>query len=227
MKLTPELLAQSESSLNTLQDRELDLRGLKIPVIENVGVTRDQHDMIDLTDNDIRYLGNFPRMRRLRHLVLSNNVVARIDPRLYQLLPFLESLVLTNNAIAEFSQVSHLRRLHKLELLSLMSNPVSRQKHYREFVIWRIPSLRVLDYKRITQRVRHPQRVHTHCRNAHMHRASSKPTMLGRRHLPRRCWGARTRTRHRADRSSPAHSQAPRAACCPQKNARRLSKPSK
>lgn len=40
MKLTPELIARSQSALNALQDRELDLRGHKIPAIENLGVTR-------------------------------------------------------------------------------------------------------------------------------------------------------------------------------------------
>lgn len=40
MRLTPELIARSESTLNALQDRELDLRGNKIPAVENLGVTR-------------------------------------------------------------------------------------------------------------------------------------------------------------------------------------------
>lgn len=156
MKLTAELLAQSESALNTLQDRELDLRGLRIPLIENLGVTRDQVDYLDLTDNDVRYLGNFPQLRRLRHINLSNNSVARIDPRIHRMLPFLQTLVLTNNALAEFPQLAHLRRLRRLEYLTLMGNPVSRQKNYREFVIWRVPSVRVLDYKRVTDKVRRP-----------------------------------------------------------------------
>ena len=63
MKLTAELLAQCDSSINTLKERELDLRGFKIPAIENLGASRDLNDTIDLTDNDVRYLGNFPRMR--------------------------------------------------------------------------------------------------------------------------------------------------------------------
>jgi len=39
MKLTPELLAQATSQLNPLKERQLDLRGFKIPAIENLGVT--------------------------------------------------------------------------------------------------------------------------------------------------------------------------------------------
>jgi hypothetical protein len=40
MKLTPELISWSESRISPLKDRELDLRGHKIPAIENLGVTR-------------------------------------------------------------------------------------------------------------------------------------------------------------------------------------------
>lgn len=35
-----------------------------------------------------------------------------------------------------------------------MGNPVAREKHYREFVVWCMPHLRVLDYRRITERER-------------------------------------------------------------------------
>jgi len=40
VKLTPELLAQAPSSLNPNKERQLDLRGYKIPTIENLGVTK-------------------------------------------------------------------------------------------------------------------------------------------------------------------------------------------
>ncbi len=36
--------------INPVKERELDLRGLKIPLIENLGVTQDQFDSIDLCD---------------------------------------------------------------------------------------------------------------------------------------------------------------------------------
>ncbi|WFD25294.1 U2 snRNP complex subunit [Malassezia nana] len=154
MKLTAELLAQCDSSLNPLKDRELDLRGLKIPEIENLGASLDQNDLIDLTDNDIRFLGNFPRMTRLTHLILSNNLVTRIEPLLYKQLPFLETLVLTNNQLSDYRQLVPLRRLQRLRYLCLMGNPIARDKNYRAFLVWRLPALRVLDYRRITERER-------------------------------------------------------------------------
>lgn len=154
MKLTSELLAQTDSRLNTLKERELDLRGLKIATIENLGVTRDQNDAIDFTDNELRFLGNLPRLVRLRHLLVSNNLITRIDDHIAHHVPCLTTLVLTNNAIAGFAQVKALHRLRLLEYLSLMGNPVSREKHYREFVVWCLPHVRVLDYQRVTEKER-------------------------------------------------------------------------
>ncbi len=48
---------RASTRLNPLQDRELDLRGYKIPMIENLGVAQDQFDAIDFSDNEIRALG--------------------------------------------------------------------------------------------------------------------------------------------------------------------------
>lgn len=149
MKLTPELLASLSSYINTLKDRELDLRGLKIPAIENLGVTRDQNDCIDATDNDIRYLGNFPLLQQLKGLQLGNNLITRIDPRIAATLPALHTLTLTNNSIADLSELAHLANCSRLEYLCLMGNPASREKHYRDFVIWKLPQVRVLDFQRI------------------------------------------------------------------------------
>lgn len=39
VKLTPELIQNSYQRMNAVRDRELDLRGYKIPLIENLGAT--------------------------------------------------------------------------------------------------------------------------------------------------------------------------------------------
>jgi U2 small nuclear ribonucleoprotein A' len=46
VRLTPELIGAAPSFLNPLKDRELDLRGHRIPVLENLGITKDQNDAI-------------------------------------------------------------------------------------------------------------------------------------------------------------------------------------
>jgi len=154
MKLTPELIAQAPSALNPLKERQLDLRGHKIPAIENLGITKDQHDAIDLTDNAVVTLGNIPLMRRLRTLLLANNRIATISQSLHLSVPNLTTLVLTNNNISELGDLEPLREARGLKYLSLLGNPVREKKWYREWLVWRIPGLRVLDFQRIRDKER-------------------------------------------------------------------------
>ncbi|KAG9223110.1 U2 snRNP complex subunit [Pleurotus ostreatus] len=154
MKLTPELLAQAQSALNPIKERQLDLRGYKIPTIENLGVTRDQHDAIDLTDNAINVLGNLPLLKRLQTLLLANNRIAAISPSLHLSVPNLTTLVLTNNNITELGDLEPLKDTRNLQYLSLLGNPVREKKWYREWLVWRIPGLRVLDFQRIRDKER-------------------------------------------------------------------------
>ncbi|KAK1229808.1 U2 snRNP complex subunit [Marasmius sp. AFHP31] len=154
MKLTPELLAQAPSALNPSKERQLDLRGYKIPAIENLGVTRDQHDAIDLTDNSITTLGNLPLLKRLNSLFLANNRVSAISPSIHLSVPNLATLVLTNNSISELGDLEPLKELKHLKYLSLLGNPVREKKWYREWLAWRLPGLRVLDFQRIRDKER-------------------------------------------------------------------------
>ncbi|KAG0263208.1 U2 small nuclear ribonucleoprotein A' [Linnemannia exigua] len=155
MKLTPDLISRAPCYLNALQDRELDLRSHKIPAIENLGVTKDLNDSLDLTDNDIRALSNFPVLYRLKTLLLSNNRISKIDPNLLtNYLPNLTTLVLTNNAIAELSDLQGLAGGAVLEHLVLLDNPVTKKKYYRLYVIWKLPTVRVLDFTKVARKER-------------------------------------------------------------------------
>ncbi|PJF16622.1 hypothetical protein PSACC_03619 [Paramicrosporidium saccamoebae] len=121
----------------------------KIPAIENLAITRDQYDTLDLTDNDIPRLENFPTLRRLRTLLVSNNKITRLDLEMMQKLPALEMLVLNNNPLGT---VEALRVLQggKLRYLSLIDCPVTRTPHYRLNVIAMLPQLKALDFCKIT-----------------------------------------------------------------------------
>jgi U2 small nuclear ribonucleoprotein A' len=154
MKLTPELIAQAPSFVNAVQERQLDLRGHSIPAIENLGVTQDQHDCIDLTDNSITVLANLPLLKRLHTLLLANNRISSISSSLHLSAPNLTSLILTNNGIAELGDLEPLHQVHSLTYLSLLSNPVREKKYYREWLIHRIKNLRVLDFQRVRDSVR-------------------------------------------------------------------------
>lgn len=134
--------------------------------IENLSSTRDLHDTIDLSDNEIRELDNVPPLFRLKHLYLSNNKISKIDPALAQRVPFLHTLILSGNNISEltdlvplagWSDLRHKNTYYKpqLEGLSLIDNPVCKKPNYRHFLISLIPSLRVLDYCKVTDKVRY------------------------------------------------------------------------
>lgn len=149
VRLTADLIEQSAQYTNPVRDRELDLRGYRIPVIENLGATLDQFDTIDFSDNDIRKLDGFPLLKRLKSLLLNNNRIVRIVENLGEVIPNINTVVLTNNNIHELGDLDPLASFTKLEYLSLMRNPVNAKKHYRLYVIFKIPSLRVLDFQRI------------------------------------------------------------------------------
>lgn len=176
MKLTPDLLNSAPSYLNPISDRELLLRGMSccyrllleflltinacficfkghnIPLIENLGVTKDVNDSIDLTDNSISILGNFPKLNRLRTLLVARNRISHIHPTSFApSLPNLEMLVLSNNHIASLSDLQPLSQLSKLKYLSLVDNPVTNQEYYRSWMIWQNPNITVLDFQKVKE----------------------------------------------------------------------------
>lgn len=104
--------------------------------------------MIDLSDNELRALENFPGMNRLSSLFASNNYVSHISP-LGEQLHNLTTLVLSNNRINSLSEIDNIATLKKLELLSLTDNQVTHLPHYRLYVIFRIPSLKCLDFQKV------------------------------------------------------------------------------
>lgn len=127
----------------------LPLRGPSIPAGHLV--TQDQFDCLDLTENQIRRLENFPRLRRLQTLLASGNFISRISPRLGEFLPKLDTLVLAGNRLATFAEVDALASCKTLTCLSLERNDVARRPNYRRYVLHRFPALRVLDGAKVTR----------------------------------------------------------------------------
>uniref|UniRef100_A0A674PD22 Small nuclear ribonucleoprotein polypeptide A' n=1 Tax=Takifugu rubripes TaxID=31033 RepID=A0A674PD22_TAKRU len=140
VKLSAELIEQAPVH-QPRPDRELDLRGYKIPVIENLGATLDQFDTLDFSDNEVRKLDGFPLLR------------SRIGENLEQALPNLRELILTSNNIQELGDLDPLATIKTLSLLSLLRNPVTNKKHYRLYVINKLPQLRVLDFQKVKLKV--------------------------------------------------------------------------
>lgn len=153
-RLTVDLILEAHSFTNAVKLRQIDLRGYKIAMIENLGATQNQFDSIDLSDNEIRKLDNFPLLPRCVTLFLSNNRIIRIDEGVVNNLPNLHTLILTNNHLSELSDLHHLGGFRKLKCLSLMGCPVTKAANYRLFLIHLIPNLRLLDFQKIKQKER-------------------------------------------------------------------------
>ncbi|KAK9379019.1 leucine-rich repeat-domain-containing protein [Kockiozyma suomiensis] len=149
MRLTVDLIDSSPSFINPLKDRELSLRGHRISMLENLGATKDLNDTIDLTDNDLTSLSNLPRLVRLRRLFLARNKLMHISPTVASSVPNMTTLVLTSNSIANLSDLIPLQACSKLTYLTLIGNPVTRKENYRLYTIWRIPSVRILDFEKV------------------------------------------------------------------------------
>ncbi|KAJ4960249.1 hypothetical protein NE237_020159 [Protea cynaroides] len=154
VRLTADLIWKSPHFFNAVGDRELDLRGNKIAVIENLGATEDQFDTIDLSDNEIVKLENFPYLSRLGTLIINNNRITRINPNIREYLPKLHTLVLTNNRLVNLVEIDPLASLPKLEFLSLLDNNITKKPNYRLYVIHKLKLLRLLDFKKVKYKER-------------------------------------------------------------------------
>jgi U2 small nuclear ribonucleoprotein A' len=149
-KLDYDLLLTVESFIDPVGSRVLNLRGLKIQRIENLVLTKDAHDTIDFTDNDILKLGNFSLMLNVQTLLVANNRIQKMDLHLSEYLPNLKNLILTNNALSELGDLDPLQGLTSLVHLSLVDNIVANRQYYRQYIIHKIPSVRILDFRKVT-----------------------------------------------------------------------------
>uniref|UniRef100_A0AAQ4S166 Small nuclear ribonucleoprotein polypeptide A' n=1 Tax=Gasterosteus aculeatus aculeatus TaxID=481459 RepID=A0AAQ4S166_GASAC len=143
VKLSAELIEQAAQYTNPVRDRELDLRAYKIPVLENLGATLDQFDAIDFSDNEIRKLDGFPLLRRLKTLLMNNNRIC-----IFSLFVFLNQYCFHVQG-----DLDPLATVKTLTLLSLLRNPVTNKKHYRLYVINKMPQIRVLDFQKVKLKV--------------------------------------------------------------------------
>lgn len=106
-----------------------------------------------MTDNSVVTLGNFPLLKRLHTLLMANNRISTISPSIHLSVPHLTTLVLTNNNLVELGDLEPLKELRQLQYLSLLGNPVREKKWYREWLAFRLPALRVLDFQRLRDKV--------------------------------------------------------------------------
>jgi U2 small nuclear ribonucleoprotein A' len=154
MRLTPEVVLRSPQRLNCCGQRELVLRGLAAPFVESLGVMRDGFDLLDLSQNALASLGTgFPPSPRLSGLYAGSNAIRALESGFADSLPNLRTLVLTANAIETVSDLNldELSKLMQLETLAINENPVASTPGIRSLLLHRIPSLRFIDFVRVTR----------------------------------------------------------------------------
>ena len=127
MRLSANILQSAEQRTNPLGEREILLRSLAIPAIEHLAVTRDQFDVVDMSNNHLARLENFSRLERLSCLYLGGNGIDYVDGKnLRRNVPGLKTLILTGNGVRGWNVISDLGAgCPKLEFLSLVGNPVT------------------------------------------------------------------------------------------------------
>ncbi|EAY06058.1 hypothetical protein TVAG_244900 [Trichomonas vaginalis G3] len=150
-RLTVDIIMKAPAFRNTLKERELDLRGLKIPRVENLGCTQDQFDVIDFSNNQIETLEDFPLLKRLTTLLINNNLIKKVAENFPDTCPNIKSIMLTNNNIRTFSDISPLTRCNEIQYLSLMENPITKIEDYRLIAIKLFSKLKYLDFQKVTE----------------------------------------------------------------------------
>lgn len=146
MKITAEMLELSASFVNPLGLLQLDLRGNRIFELENIFITRDTYEIVDLSDNEIQTLDNIPPLLNLKELYLCDNSIREINIDA-QNLPNISVLNLHGNKISSISSISCLSELKSLRCLLLTENPICQLENYRERILETIPQLQVLDFQ--------------------------------------------------------------------------------
>lgn len=147
MRLTYHVIHSAQPVLNPEGKLTLQLRNLQIPYIENLAITQDKFQIIDLTNNELVELNNIPvAFYNLETLLLGNNNIVFIDDSLTDD-NRIKSISLVNNSISKFH--INFRKFKHLENLILIGNPIIGLKDYRVFMIWLVPSLKVLDFQKV------------------------------------------------------------------------------
>ena len=154
VKLTSEVISRGFQYMNVFKEYELSLRGFKILDIQNLSATNDQFACINLNDNSISEINYLPQLKRLKTLMLINNRISKVEKDFAINCPFLTNLVLTNNKISDFEQIDNIATCKSLQKLYLLDNVVTKIKNYRLYVIYKIPTLRILDFQRVTKKER-------------------------------------------------------------------------
>lgn len=171
MRLNIHLVRRAPQFTNTLLQREIDLRGLRLSSLdENVLVLLDNNfDVINLTSNALTTLEYFPtasaanhqslKMDRVVSLIVHRNEIRRLStPSCVLALPNVQNFLADKNQIAAVRELCCLRYWKKLEVISLEENPIwdsnaenFSEEKIRAFLVFLCPKLKLINYERVLE----------------------------------------------------------------------------
>ena len=149
MRLSPQIVGDAPKVLTPEGELALILRLLQLTDLEDIGVTRDQYDVIDLTSNLISVVDNFPpHFRRLSTLLLANNPIVEIANN--QHFPSIHLLLLANTKLTSLKLLHN--KFPNLQYLVLSGSPIPPSYHL--LAVWMFPTLKYLDHNPVTAKQR-------------------------------------------------------------------------
>lgn len=129
----------------------LDLHSNKISRIENINHLAELR-VLNLANNLIKVVDNLNGLISLTELNLRRNIIDQVTGLNH--CPRLQRTFLSNNKLAEFSNISCLKDCQQLQELAIDGNLVSNKKGYIEFCLTSCPNLKQLDLKKVTPEMR-------------------------------------------------------------------------
>jgi U2 small nuclear ribonucleoprotein A' len=150
MRISKELLDKCKQSLNAVNEYEINLSNKYIMELNNLTITNNYYESIDLSNNNLVELPKLPKLSKLQTLNLSNNKIDTIEAGFSENVPNLKNLILTNNLIISLKEINNISSTYSLLRLSLSDNPVTKNPLYRSYTIFKIPSLKVLDFQKVS-----------------------------------------------------------------------------
>ena len=140
--------------LHQLQSLEcLDLSSNAIEKIENLDTLGPRLQELHLASNCIRGLTGLSKLNVLQVLDVDSNNIAHL-PRSLSALSALRTLRCRNNELEILREVQVLQPLANLSSLALAGNPLTEVTHWRQWVIYQLPGLDILDGEAVAMKTR-------------------------------------------------------------------------
>ncbi|GET91346.1 U2 small nuclear ribonucleoprotein 40K, putative [Leishmania tarentolae] len=173
MRLTIDLVRLAPQFTNTMLQREIDLRGLRISSLDEhvLVLLENNFDAVNLSSNALTALEYFPtksavgnsdkdvRMSRVTTLIVHRNEIQRVSvASCVSALPNVVHFLADRNRLACVRDLYFLKQWKKLEVVSLEDNPVweSNSNNFdsdklRAFLVFLCPRLKLINYQRVTK----------------------------------------------------------------------------